>query len=531
MKRTPGILLLFPLLLAVGCHRTKTEGTTSSPTTATLRYRLDIEPNTLDPALSESASLYEMLQNIYEGLTMLDEKTRVIPCLAERWEISPDKRTYTFHLRKSITFQAPYKRPVTAEDIKWNFERILWPETKSPILALGLTGIEGAEEIRAHKRRDLPGIKVLDPQTVSITLTKPSGYFLVEIGGPMIVCREAFEKTGGKLQKESAIGTGPFLLKEYQVGRKVVLDANPDYWGGRPKLDRIERPIVLDSQTAHILYERDELDVLTPSGVDFVNDQADSALKVQSINKPLGGINFLGLNQGREKVFRDIQVRQAFAMAIDRDALAKTAFLGISPRSDGLLAPGILGSEPPIHGHPYDPATARNLLAKAGFPNGQGFPTLTLAYIQKNPAAAAAVQIIRDNLKQNLGITVNLQEREATTFFSDGGKGKLGFFFSGWVYVEPRDLLSVSLRTGASYNMYGYSNPTFDALVDQGDTETDQEKRAALYRKADQIITNDVPVIALASGRQLGLVKPWVHDLDYNLGGFMPHYRTRIQRK
>src|SRR5207249_4259214 len=156
--------------------------------------------------------------------------------LAEKWDISQDGLTYTFHMRQNVRFHNG--RALTAADVKYSLERALWPETRSSSALNYLGFIKGASDVANGKRKDLVGVKVAEPLIVRITLTRPRGYFLQSLAYATgwIVCREAIEKNRGVLNEGAAIGTGPFKLEDYRHGAKVILAANAGYWGGKPPL-------------------------------------------------------------------------------------------------------------------------------------------------------------------------------------------------------------------------------------------------------------------------------------------------------
>jgi ABC-type transport system substrate-binding protein len=440
----------------VGSHRTGTP-------VATLRYALTIEPPTLDPVVNSSAANGEMLQNVFEGLVTLDTNTRVAPCLADRWKISPDGLTYTFHLDPKATFHPPFRRPVTASDVKYSLERALWPQTKAPYAAVNLEPVLGSKAVIDGKRTDLAGVKVLDEHTVAISLQHPAAYFLVELAGISVVCREAIERTGGQIDVHSAVGTGPFRLIEYRPQTRVVLEADPGYYGGAPRLLRIERPIVLNADTARQKYLVGELDLCLESQSDYANDAHNATMSAQTHLVPLSRVDYLVMHQTLKPLFRDRRVRQALAYAIDRDALVRIAYHGLARRANGFLPVGVLGYTPNLRDMPYDPAQARALLAQAGYPAGRGFPALQLVYQQGSPSFAAMAQLIRNDLQNGLGITVQLEQREAGTFFSDTDNDRVAFYLVGWQAVDPYDFLSTLLKTGRKGGS-GYSNPQVDAL-------------------------------------------------------------------
>lgn len=496
-----------------------------------LRYPIAAEPSSLDPVAITDPATIEMLQNVYEGLVRFDENNRTIPCLAEKWDVSADGREVTFHLRPGVRFHNG--RLFTAEDVKWSFERALWPETKSPAAANYLAGIVGVDEVAAGKTRDLAGVRIVDPQTARILLKAPRGYFLGELAynTGWIYCREAIESAGGRIDETSSVGTGPFRLASYQHGSKVTLVAFDGYWGGRPKLSRIERPIVVDPQTAHVKFENGEVDLCDITINDYLTDTRGADLRAACRLVPQAAVTYLAMGQAAQPIFRDKRVRLAFAHAIDRDQISTVAYRGVSPRADGLLPPGLPGHDPAFPHIPYDPAEAKRLLAEAGFSEGRGFPRLVLVYTQKSPELAAAAQIVRDNLKVNLGIEVDIQERESATFLADARAKRLPFHLNTWYadYLDPENFLPTLLRTGAAVNRVSYSSPQFDALCDQADKEFNAAKRIALYQQADRLAMSEAPLLPLVYPKAAELVKRYVNGREVNLMGSLPHRKTFIQ--
>jgi oligopeptide transport system substrate-binding protein len=524
-------LVLFLVVLA-GCHR---GGDQPNADSNTLRYPITLEPPTLDPARLNDIYITEMLQNVYEGLVTFDAQNRVIPALAEKWDVSSDAKTYTFHLRPDVSFHNG--RTVTAEDFRFSFERALRPETLSPTAANYLGGILGASEFAAGRRADLPGVRAVDERTLVITLKRPAGYFLGCLTYPCAwaVCKEVMPDRPGSFGVKSAIGAGAFRLTEYRPGSRLVMEAHEKYWGGRPKLDRIERPIVLDQATAHSMYETGEVDAYNNLSVpDYAVDVKDPVLGSQTRLVPGANIVYLVMHPRLQPVFRDVRVRRAFAMAIDREQISALAYHGSSPAAYSFVPPGMAGSNPNIRKIAHDPVSARRLLAEAGFSGGKGFPQITLEFAQKQREVADAALFVRGDLKKHLGIEVDLREREMGSFFSDTGAGeRIPFFITGWIadYLDPQDFLSTMLRTGAPLNHVGYSNPAFDRLCDEADGLSDMAKRIPLYQQADQIAMDEAVIVPLVVFNQPQLVKPYVKNLESNLMlPMLPHRRTEVVR-
>ena len=394
----------------------------------------------------------------------------------------------------------------------------------------------GVKEIVSGATKSLEGVKVVDPFTVTIALDKPRAYFLSMIAYPSnyILSKKTLENYHGQFDKSVAVGTGMFKFEKFDQGSMVVMVANLSYWDGRPKLDRIERPVVINFQTAHAKFEADETDACETNSTDYKSDSQDPKYSSQSKLIPLANTWYVAFHPKLQPKFADIRVRKAIAMAINRDEISRVAAMGVLPKADGFLPPGMPGYNANINKIPYDPAAAQKLLADAGFPGGQGFPKLTLVYAQGQTESAAAAQRIRGDLKNNLGIEVDTQEREAGIFFKEtGDKEIVPFFLTGWVadYVDPQDFLSTMLRTGAALNHVAYSNPKFDALCDEADSVSDMDKRIKLYQQADQICVDDVAFFPIMYGNQPILFKPRVKGWQYNLlNTSMPHKNTTVER-
>jgi oligopeptide transport system substrate-binding protein len=526
-------ILCLLTLTACGRHNPNSGSSSSGKPEQILRYALRIEPPSLDPVRIQDLYSAELLQNVYEGLVTFDKDNKIAPALAEKWEISPDRKTYTFHLRPGVKFHNG--SILTADDVKFSFERAL-ADKKSATAQNYLTGVLGVEDVVSGKTKDLAGVKVVNANTLTVTLDKPRGYILGMLAYPSnyVVCKAAIQQSNGEIDEKTAIGTGPFKIDKYERGAKIELAAFNDYRGGRPKLDRIVRPIVLNFQTAHTKYDADEVDECDLTASDYAVDKKDPKLQGETRLLPQAGTWYVTFQQRIEPVFRNPRVRMAIAQAIDRDEMTRIATSGVWPRADGFLPPGIPGYNAGIRKIPFNPANARKLLADAGFPGGQNFPKLTLVYAQSQPETAAMAQRIREDLKQNLGITIETSEREAATFFTDtSSKENVPFFLTGWIadYIDPQDYLSTMLRTGAALNHIGYSNPQFDALCDKADAESDMAKRVPLYQQADQIAVDDVALFPLTYNIQPILLKPRVKDWPmYLMNIAMPHTTTYIAK-
>jgi ABC-type transport system substrate-binding protein len=524
---------MMPMLLAAtllpGCaFRPTSEG--STPTSKTLVSPLAQDMATLDPGKLTDLYTSEVLMNVFETLTISDMNNKIVPDLAEKWEVSPDGKVYTFHIRHGVKFHNG--REVRAADFKWSWERALNPATKSTTAKNYLDGVIGVADVAAGKSTDLTGVKAIDNYTLQITIDRPRSFFPGMMSYPTnsVVCREAVEKTGGLVTAESEIGTGPFKFASYAPGQSYNLVANPDYWGGKPKLDAIRVPIILDPDTLYSNYETGAVDYI-PYGIAvsrYVQDRDAHKYMDQYKLATQASFDYLVMSENIVHPFADRRVRKAIGLSVNRDEIVRLGNRGAALKADGALPPGLPFTGPAPTPIPYDPAQGRKLLADAGFPGGKGFPTLTLVIVEKSPRAEAMAEVLRSNLQQNLGITVNIQAREAGEFYTDQNSGKLGFALAGWIadYPDPQDFLSTLFASYSSLDSCGYKNPKFDALCKQADAEQDETKRGELYGEAHQILMDDVGVLPLDFPPRVTICKPNITGTQMNLCFLLPHTQT-----
>jgi ABC-type transport system substrate-binding protein len=398
-----------------------------------------------------------------------------------------------------------------------------------------LNDVAGAKALNDGKATELAGVKAVDDRTFQVTIDKSRPYFLAKLTYPTgyVVCKEAIEGNGGQVDEKSMIGTGPFKLESYSSGYEVRLAANPDYHGAKPILSGIERPILPDSLARQNKFESGGTDYTDVQRADLDRIQKDPTLSKELKEFPRANIWYLALNQLAFEPFKKKEVRQAFAYAINKDELIRIALRGTAQRANGIVPPGVQGYDEKFTGIPYDPAKARDLLARAGYPGGKGLPKLTISFRQGYQYIADSVLAIRNDLKQNLGIEADTRQVEWGQFLTERRNGTMPCFHLRWAadYLDPQDFLSTLLRSGSKLAHTGYHNPQFDALCDRADAETDMQKRIPLYQEADRIAMEDAAVLPLIFYRQPLLVKPYVKDWSSNLQIFMlPHTHTRIQK-
>jgi ABC-type transport system substrate-binding protein len=507
--------LAVPAAALAGCGHHHTQGV---PAGNTLRYAIGNRPTTFDPAMVQDSATIDLLQNIFEGLVQWTPDGKLAPDLAQSWAVSADGLTYTFHLRKDVKFQDGSS--MTAQDVAFSLRRALDPGLASPVALDYLGNIVGAKEFRAGQAKDLAGVEIVDPGTLRIRVVKPGEYWIDSLTYPTAFVVSAREASPSSPMTDADVmkgaGTGPFRLQSYSPNQDVKLAANAAYFDGAPKLSGIDRPIVTSANTRHAMYQQGELDIVDVQRGDLDADLKDPSLKNDVRYFPRAATFYLALNQKALPAFRDARVRQAIACAIDKERIRHVVLADRMDVAEDMLPEGIPGYDPAFKGLPCDPAKAKQLLAEAGYPGGKGFPAIDITYREGNPDLEKTVDLIREMLDTNLGITVNLRRLEWSVMLQLRNKDTLPAWHSNWIadYPDPQDFYSTLFHTGSASNHVGYSNPAFDSLCDRADVEKDPQRRIALYRQAGRILANDVPMIPIYYLKSAELIKPYVHGID-----------------
>lgn len=322
-----------------------------------------------------------------------------------------------------------------------------------------------------------------------------------------------------KVQAESAgrwtdrpNSTGPWIIVKKDVGQ-IIMQPNPYYQGVSPKIERVE--YFLSGGSSFLRYKNNELDI---AGVG-VGD-LDLLAEVRDPNSSIGqqyfeavemSTSYLGPNT-RRAPFDDPLVRRAFALAIDKDAIAELVLQGLVVPAYGILPPGMPGYRPDFEGLRYNPELARELLAQSRY--ADNMPRVKITVSGGGGAPSVVLQSIVEFWRTNLGIEVEIDQMDYATFLQELSKGTFQMFSLGWVadYPDPEDFLDLKLHSSrsASNNETRYSNSEVDALLEQARTERDHEKRIALYQRAEDIIVYDAPWIPLFHSKSSILVKPYV---------------------
>jgi len=475
-----------------------------------LYLRLDTNPTTLDPALIVDVTGATIAAKIFNGLVRFDGQLALQPDIADQWTVSEDGTIYVFHLRRGVCFSTG--REVTAHDFKYSFERVLDPATRSPRIWV-LDRIKGAQEFLRKKTAGVSGIRVKDTYTLEIHLEEPFGPFLslLSLSTAYVVPREEIEKWGADFSFH-VVGTGPFILNDWQHGRQVSLIANPKYFGVSPHLEGIIYRIIPEDLTTLVEFEMANLDIIRIPSPEIDHYLQHPRWKHSIVQQTGLNTYYLGLNCQKTPL-QDVRVRQAICYAIDRERIRTTVF-----ESRGLLAAGPI---PPLlrqslpFGEPcsvYSPARARALLREAGY--AQGFPLKIM--ITALPETLDIVEVIQQYL-QEVGIQVSIIQLEWSSFKEAVSRGEAeAFWLSWWAdYPDVENFLFPlfhSSNWGAGGNRSFYRNPQVDRLIEQAQREPDTATRNRLYYQAERLVIEEAPWVFFWHRTDYFLCQPWVHN-------------------
>lgn len=472
--------------------------------------RLWLEPPTLDPHEAGDTTSAGIIVEVFSGLVALNTSLQVAPELAERWDVSEDGKTYTFYLRPDAKFHDG--KPVTAEDVKYSFERATDTETQSPEASAYLDDIVGVTAKLAGQAEEVEGVRVIDTSTVEITINEPKPFFLAKLTYPTsyVVDSENLEVEGDDWVFKPN-GTGPFKMTEYRVGELIVLERNEHYYRSPALLDRVE--LILSGGSAMAMYENGEIDItgVGLSELDRVSNPLEP-LNAEVVVAPPGfDLAYIGFNLS-EPPFDDVDFRRALAYAIDKETIASRVLLELAVPATGILPPDFPGYNPAVRAPGFDPVRARELMAQSKYADAA--PRIIVTIPGTGGSAGLDLEAILNMWEETLGLRVELQQVETATFWDDLNDGRLQAFAGlGWQadYPDPQNFLDILFHSESQLNQSGYSSPEVDRLLEAARVERDWEARKALYNEAEQLIVDDVPWVLLwFSGENIVLLKPYV---------------------
>jgi oligopeptide transport system substrate-binding protein len=499
------------LILLAGCHRESRAE--SGARGQILHIGNGAEPKDLDPGAQAAEIEYVIDTALFEGLTNIaNDGETILPGVAERWDISPDGKTYTFHLRADARWSDG--SPVTADDFELGFRRAFTPSLLSQTNILGFP-IVGAQEMMSGQKVPL-GVAALDARTLQIRLKFPAPYFLYVVAGAPFdpVPRAVVEKFGDPYQPDSKwsrpgnmVSNGAFKLAAWHPNQDVVLTRNPYYWdGARVRLNEIHFYPTDDVESEERSFRTGDLHItygLPPSKIAVYADRHDPQLRIT----PQLDVKFLMFNTNK-RPFDDVRVRRALALAIDRDRIVPLVNKGEYSPAHAMTRPGTAGYQPaPVAD--YAPDQARGLLAQAGFPGGAGLPALTLRLATGNGTPMA--EALQETWRRVLGVSVAIETEEQKTFFDELEAGNYSVAVENYFYgiQAPETILMVALPD-SPVNSTGWNNPAFVEAFREANQVTAAEGRRAYYDRMERLLQDGAAFVPIAYVNQAHLVSPMV---------------------
>ena len=481
-----------------------------------LRLNLGFEPDTLDWSKATDSYSFDVIANIMVGLTKYNNDLKSIPSLATSWEISNDGRIYTFFLDR--TTQWTDGKPVVAGDFIYSWQRILNPQTAGPYAYL-LYPIKNAYEFNIGQIKDPSqlGIKALDDYTLQVELDSPLAFFLNLTSWCIYFPqrKDIVEKYKDDwTEPENIITCGPFKLDKWQHEYKVTLKRNPYYKNPIPNLEEVRFFIVPEQSSAFSLYLNNELDYIDNRSIPISEIETVRKMSETNIHPLLRG-TYVGFNVNKPP-FDNQLARAAFSHAINRNVYPKVLKRGEVPATSW-IPPGLKDFYSPEIGRDYNPDLAKELLSKAGYPNGKGFPKVKMYFPTREDAKLIA-EASQALWKKILNVNVEIVNLEWKVYLSSLQQDPPHLFRMSWGadYPDPDTFMSVFTST-AGNNHGRWKNKTYDHLVTQATKTLDLNVRKSLYKKAQKILLEeDVAIVPLLFNTQVLLNKPWIKNFQFN---------------
>jgi ABC-type oligopeptide transport system substrate-binding subunit len=525
MVRLNGMVKWLTVLLMVGLIAACGEGENTPATTKVQATQQVLNfPNvgttdlaTLDPAQGQNENAQIAISLLYSGLVKVDKDLNIQPDQAT-WTISADHLVYTFNLRSGIKFADGTS--LTASDYIYSWSRAAQPATAAPDARRLMENIVGAQDVMSGKTQVISGVTALSNSTLQVKLRRPAPYFLAALSNSLFFPLN--QKTVGQKNAEdwasdvveSGVGTGPFMLKQWERNIKMIFVPNPYYYDSQPQLSEITMFFVSDAATAFKTYRAKQGDFI------WGMTMADQALvkKTPGFTRETllqtSGLFF----DTTKPPFNDLAVRQAFLRATDRDSLVHTVFDDTITVAKTILPPAMPAHQQDYSGLSYARREARNLLQSV-YPNLEDVPPITFSYASTQ-MTQEEVDTLQRMWQNALGIEINMQAVEATAYADQLSRHQVQFGLTQWTadYPDPYDFLVVRLYSTSRANSGGWMNASFDYILEQAETYVGAERIAA-YQQAERIALDDVALIPLYHRTLAAVIPAWLQGISVNGSG------------
>ncbi len=486
---TIALILFLPLIFLGRTGILPTAGRFMGMEGNSLIYARGQDAATLDPALAQDEESYKVISNIFEGLVRFKlGTTKIEPCLAEAWRVSPDGLEWTFYLRKNVKFHDG--TPFNAEAVRYSIDRQMPPQRaeSTPYCAIAFEMVDK--------------IITPDPYTVKFILKFPYSPFLNNLAMPAaapIVSPTAATALGENFG-EKPVGTGPFRFVKWEKGRSIALKEHREYWGKRPECSLLTFTVIKNSRLRSLALKLgivDLIDGITPSDNHFL-EQSDCSV----LHKPGLDLNYLGFFTDKAPLDNPA-VRKAIALSVDRKQIVAGLLGGTTLEANGPLPPGVLGYDPDMRPLPYDPAGARELLSNSGYPEGIEITIATYKETRPyNPAGGEKLALALQADLARAGIKANIKAYPWRQYKEVLLNKEGDAFLYGWISdnYDPDNFLYTLLSSSqieSGLNTTHYRNNELDLLLAKAQWETDPTLREQMYQEAVHIVNRDFPFFIL----------------------------------
>lgn len=480
----------------------------ASPAMAkTLVYNLGVEPKTIDPVLNSAVDGGNVIANAFEGLVRRTANG-IEPGVAEKWEVSDDGLTATFHLRENAKWSDG--KPITAADFVFSFRRMLTPDNAAPYSYLGYFIKNGQEVFEGKVKPEELGVEAPDDHTFVIHCNYPAPLLLEYLTfSPFVATREDVVSADnrGWTTKGTLVCSGPFYVDSWKHNDKLTLKKNPYYWDAdNVKLDQIDMVMITDANTALAAFKAGKVDInkTIPNAQIPVLLEKGEAKVLSTL-----GTGYTVFNTA-VKPFDDLRVRKAFSLAIDRQLLVDKVTQGGQKPANGFIPYGIPGvsdaaGAPDFRAEDqtkYDDPKARAdeakaLLAEAGYPEGKGLPEIVYSY-NTNEGNKRIAEALQAMWKQNLGVEVKLQNEEWKVFIDRRNQKNFMLARAAWLsdFMDAENMLAL-FETKNWENCTNWSNADYDKLMADMAKEGDRAKRIGMMHDAEKILMSELPMISM----------------------------------
>lgn len=467
------------------------------------------DPGSLDPIVKNEVAAIMVTMNMYDRVLKLDPVTGAVePGLAERWEISADGLTYTFYIRENATFHNG--RAIGATDIKYSLERVSNPVNASPGVNL-IVGVTGLEAFQQGQASEISGLEVVSSHVLRVHLDEPKPTLLFDLSNIAsgVVPKEEVDRLGLDFGQRP-VGSGPFKFAGWRKDDEIVLEANADYWAGRPYVDRVVFRIMREEPTRDAEFMAGNLDAMTIGEAQYARYSKDAAWTPYILEVPELFTRSLFLNNAVTPLDNKL-VRQALNYAIENQIVVERVLSNKAYAATGPLQSSSAAFNPDLVAYPYNPDRARQLMAEAGYPNG--FELEVMATAAGSLVVEATMGFLAD-----IGVDVRIVRLESTTLFERARAGDyMAAYYSTGGELDPISFLTARLHTrnhGAAGNSTWYANAEVDRLLDIARSTTDPQRRLELAREVEEIATEDAPWVFLNYNKAVVMHQPWVHGLQ-----------------